>query len=59
MLRFLGLLLAIWLVVTVLGAVIKGLFWLAVIALIFFVATAALGWNKRRGEVGSGPRALR
>jgi hypothetical protein len=58
-LRFLGLLLALWLAITVIGAVIKGLFWLAVIGLVFFVATAALGWNKRRHEVGSGPRALR
>jgi hypothetical protein len=58
-LRFLGLLLAIWLVVTVLGAVIKGLFWLAVVGALFFVVTAALGWNKRRNEVGGGPRALR
>jgi Flp pilus assembly protein TadB len=46
-LRFLGLLLAIWLVVTVVGAVVKGLFWLAVVGLLFFVASAALGWNKR------------
>jgi hypothetical protein len=46
-LRFLGLLLVVWLVITVAGAVIKGLFWLAVVGLIFFVATAALGWNKR------------
>ncbi len=59
MLRFLGLLLAIWLVVTVLGAVIKGLFWLAVIGALFFAVTAVLGWNKRRHEVGGGPRALR
>ncbi|MFL6098009.1 MAG: hypothetical protein ACJ71Y_21365 [Blastococcus sp.] len=50
MLRFLGLLLVIWLVITVAGAVIaviKGLFWLAVVGLIFFAATAAIGWNKR------------
>jgi hypothetical protein len=47
MLRILGLLLVVWLVITVLGAVIKGLFWLAVVGLLFFVATAALGWNKR------------
>ena len=47
MLRFLGLLLAIWLVVTVVGAVIKGLFWLAVVGLLFLVATAALSRNKR------------
>ena len=47
MLRLLGLLLVVWLVVTVIGAVIKGLFWLAVVGALFFVATAALGWNKR------------
>lgn len=50
MLRFLGLLLVVWLVITVLGAVIEGLFWLAVVGLIFFVATAALGWNKRNNK---------
>ena len=47
MLRFLGLLLVVWLVITIAGAVIKGLFWLAVVGLIFFVATAAIGWSKR------------
>ena len=47
MLRFLGLLLAVWLVVSVIGAVIEGLFWLAVIGVLFFLATAALGWNRR------------
>ena len=47
MLRLLGLLLVVWLVITVIGAVVKGLFWLAVIGLLFFVATVALGWNKR------------
>jgi hypothetical protein len=46
-LRFLGLLLVIWLVITVAGAVIKGLFWLAVVGAIFFVATAAIGWTRR------------
>ena len=51
MLRFLGLLLAVWLVVTVVGAVIEGLFWLAVVGLLFFVATAALGWNRRQNEL--------
>ena len=45
--RLIGLLLVVWLVVTVIGAVVKGLFWLAVVGLIFFVATAALGWTKR------------
>ncbi len=47
MLRFLGLLLVVWLAVTLIGAIVEGLFWLAVVGLIFFVATAALGWNKR------------
>jgi hypothetical protein len=47
MLRLLGLLLVVWLVVTVVGAVIEGLFWLAVVGLLFFAVTAALGWNKR------------
>ena len=50
MLRFLGLLLVVWLVITVLGAIIEGLFWLAVVGLVFFVATAALGWNKRNNK---------
>ena len=47
MLRFLGLLLVVWLVITVVGAVVEGLFWLVVVGVLFFVATAALGWNKR------------
>ena len=47
MLRLLGLLLVIWLVVSVVGAVIEGLFWLTVVGLLFFAATAVLGWNKR------------
>jgi hypothetical protein len=55
-LRFLGLLLVVWLVITVLGAVIKGLFWLAVVGAIFFVATAALGWNKRNNDHKALPR---
>ena len=51
MLRFLGLLLVVWLVITVVGAVVKGLFWLAVVGVLFFVATAVLGWNKRDDKV--------
>jgi hypothetical protein len=47
MLRVLGLLLVIWLAITVLGAVVKVLFWLAVIGVLFFLATAAFGWRKR------------
>jgi hypothetical protein len=50
-LRLLGLLLVVWLLVTVVGAVVKGLFWLAVMGLLFFVVTAALGWNRRNSRV--------
>ena len=51
MLRLIGLLLVVWLVITVLGALVKGLFWLAVVGVLLFVATAALGWNKRNTRV--------
>ncbi len=47
MLRLLGWLLVIWLALSILGAVVKGLFWLAVVGAVFFVATAVLGLKKR------------
>jgi hypothetical protein len=56
--RLIGFLLVLWLAFTVIGAVIEGLFWLAVVGALFFVVTAALGW-KRRSEVDGGRRALR
>lgn len=40
-------LLIVWLVLSILGFVIKGLLWLAVIGLVLFVATAVWGWVKR------------
>lgn len=40
-------LLVIWLVLAVLGAIIEGLFWLAVVGVILFLGTAAWGWIKR------------
>ncbi|WP_336921332.1 hypothetical protein [Aquipuribacter sp. SD81] len=45
------LLLVLWLVVTVLGAVIEGLFWLLVIGLVLFVGTAVWGWLRLRSTV--------
>jgi hypothetical protein len=39
--------LVIWLVLAVLGFVIHGLFWLAVIGIVLFVVTAAVGGVKR------------
>ncbi|MEV8441517.1 hypothetical protein AB0425_29400 [Actinosynnema sp. NPDC051121] len=51
-------LLAAWLVITVLGAVIKGVFWLAVIGGVLFLGTAAYGAIKssKRPKGINGPR---
>ncbi|MGP9503074.1 hypothetical protein ACT3TS_12775 [Specibacter sp. AOP5-B1-6] len=46
-------LLVIWLVLTLLGFVIKGLVWLAIIGIVLFVATAAVGWFRNRGSIRS------
>ena len=47
MLALIGLLLVVWLVVAVVGAVVKGLVWLLVLGAVLFVATAVVGWVKR------------
>ena len=43
-------LLIIWLVLSILGFVVKGLLWLAIIGLVLFVATAVWGWLKRKSN---------
>ena len=48
MLGLIALLLIIWIALVVIGAVVKGLFWLAVIGVVLFLATAAFGWIRRR-----------
>lgn len=48
MLALIGILLIVWLVFVVLGVVVKGLLWLAIIGIILFVATAVWGWFKRK-----------
>ncbi|MDT8913161.1 hypothetical protein [Amycolatopsis sp. PS_44_ISF1] len=48
MIAFLGVLLVIWLVCVVLGFVIKGLFWLVIVGAVLFVATAVVGFVKRK-----------
>ncbi|MCX6463265.1 MAG: LPXTG cell wall anchor domain-containing protein [Pseudonocardiales bacterium] len=50
MLAFIGVLLIIWLVVAVLGALIEGLFWLTVVGAVLFLATAGYGYLKRRSR---------
>jgi hypothetical protein len=47
-LRVLLLLLGLWVALMVLGWVIKGLFWLAIIGGVFFLATTAIGASRRR-----------
>ena len=54
--RIIGILLVVWLAITVTGALVKGLFWLAVVGLLFFAATAALGMRKRSRELPGGRR---
>jgi hypothetical protein len=39
--------LVIWLVLAVLGFVVKGLFWLAIVGIVLFLATAAFGAARR------------
>lgn len=53
MLTLVIILLVVWAVLAVLGFAIKGLFWLAIIGLILFVATLIIGLVRR----GSGTRA--
>ena len=43
-------LIVIWLALAVLGFVIKGLFWLAIIGLVLFVATAIFGALQNRSR---------
>jgi hypothetical protein len=45
-------LLVIWLVLAILGFVIKGLVWLAIIGIILFIATAVWGWIRRASFSG-------
>jgi len=41
-------LLALWVALVVIGWVVKGLFWLAVIGLVFFLVTAVMRSSRRR-----------
>lgn len=52
MLALVGVLLVVWLVLAVVGFVVKSLLWLAVVALVLFVATAVFGWVQRKAGSG-------
>lgn len=56
--RVVLILLAAWLVLVVLGALVKGLFWLLVVGAVLFLGTAAYGWAKTSLGSGSGRRQL-
>jgi hypothetical protein len=43
-------LLVLWLILAVVGFAIKGLMWLAIIGIILFVGTAAVGVVRRRAS---------
>ncbi len=47
MLAIIGFLLVAWIVIAILGLVLEGLFWLFVVGVVLFLATAAWGWLKR------------
>jgi hypothetical protein len=47
MARLLVILLVVWVALAVLGFVIKGLFWLAVVGIVLFVATSIWGVIRR------------
>lgn len=50
MLGLLVFLLVVWLVLVVLGFVIKGLFWLAIIGIVLFLVTGGYGAMKRGAQ---------
>lgn len=43
-------LLVVWLVLAILGAVLEGLFWLTVVGVVLLVGTAIYGWAKRKAS---------
>lgn len=43
-------LLVLWLAFAIIGALLEGLFWLLVIGVVAFIATAAWGWLTLRAD---------
>lgn len=50
MLKLILILLAVWLVLSLIGLAVKGLFWLFVIGAVLFVATAIWGWIQNQSR---------
>lgn len=53
MLKIIGIVLVLWVVVSVVGFLIEGLFWLAVLGVVLFLGTAAYGalTQRSRGQI--------
>ncbi|WP_174255865.1 hypothetical protein [Phytoactinopolyspora mesophila] len=47
MLTLVIVLLAIWLILSIVGFAIEGIFWLGIVGIVLFVATALIGWVRR------------
>lgn len=50
MLSFILLLVIIWIVLGIIGAVVHGLLWLTIIAAVLFLATLLFGGSRARGR---------
>jgi hypothetical protein len=50
MLVFLIVLLVLWLILTIVGFAIKGLVWLAIIGIVLFLGTSAIGFVRRKAS---------
>ncbi len=46
MLAFILFLVILWIVLGIIGVVVKGLFWLLIVAVVLFVATAVFGGSR-------------
>lgn len=49
MLKIIGVLLVVWLLISLLGLVLEGLFWLTILGVALFLITCVWGWFQRRG----------
>jgi hypothetical protein len=50
MLAIIGILLVVWLILSILGAVLEGLFWLTIVGVVLFLGTGVYGVIKHRSS---------
>ena len=48
MLALIGFLLVVWLILTIVGLMVKALAWLVYVGVLLFAATVVIGWLKRK-----------